>query len=156
MDWDRIKSADLFVLANSFKPVDGVIKQIKIYPSEYGLERMKEEEIKGPAELVQETLKSDDEDYTQTNEGSKYHMEKLRKYQLNRLKYYYAIMECDTPETASKLYDELDGMEYESSASQLDLRFVPDDVTFDLVRFCLWFGLIWMRYKNNCLISGAN
>ena len=30
------------------------------------------------------------------SQGSEFSMEKLRKYQLNRLKYYYAIMECNS------------------------------------------------------------
>ncbi|XP_046431086.1 ESF1 homolog [Neodiprion fabricii] len=132
MDWDRIRAVDLLVLFNSFLPSNGLIHSVTIYPSEFGLQRMKEEEIRGPIELVEsknntQNFKEDDEN----EEGTKYHMEKLRQYQLNRLKYYYAVIVCDSPQTANKIYTECDGIEYESTATKLDLRFIPDDTTFD-------------------------
>ncbi|KAL0266630.1 UNVERIFIED_CONTAM: hypothetical protein PYX00_009121 [Menopon gallinae] len=125
MDWDRIKAVDLMVLFHSFLPAGGLIHSVTIYPSDFGMQRMKEEEENGPIELKE--LKTENED----EEMDREHMEKLRKYQLNRLKYYYAIMVCDTKETANSLYKECDGLEYECSAVKLDLRFVPDDTTFD-------------------------
>ncbi|XP_070578083.1 ESF1 homolog [Ptychodera flava] len=128
MDWDRIKAQDLLVLFNSFKPTGGIIKSVKIYLSDFGKERMKEEEMKGPKELVE----SDREVYKQLDqEGEKYHTEKLRQYQMNRLKYYYAVIECDTSSTANAIYEECDGLEYQNSSTKLDLRFIPDDITFE-------------------------
>ncbi|XP_076752276.1 ESF1 homolog [Xylocopa sonorina] len=131
MDWDRIRALDLMVLFNSFLPTGGFIHSVTIYPSEFGLQRMKEEEIKGPTELTADNKEREIEDENDDEEGSTYHMEKLRQYQLNRLKYYYAVVDFNSPETANKIYTECDGTEYESTATKLDLRFIPDDMEFD-------------------------
>nr|XP_033325917.1 ESF1 homolog [Megalopta genalis] len=131
MDWDRIRAIDLMVLFNSFLPSGGIIRSVTIYPSEFGLQRMKEEEITGPKELIETSNKKDFDDENDDEEGSAYHMEKLRQYQLKRLKYYYAVVIFDSPETANKIYTECDGTEYESTATKLDLRFIPDDTEFD-------------------------
>ncbi|XP_051000701.1 ESF1 homolog [Acomys russatus] len=123
MDWDRLKAKDLLALFNSFKPKGGVVFSVKIYPSEFGKERMKEEQVQGPVELL-----SIPEDAPEKDWASR---EKLRNYQFKRLKYYYAVVDCDSPETASKIYEDCDGLEFESSCSFIDLRFIPDDITFD-------------------------
>lgn len=144
MDWDRIRAVDLMVLFQSFAPQGivssciffisfrqfcfmfcsnlsgGRIKNVIIYPSEFGLERMKEEEITGPRELVEMKPISDDvaEVQEETDELGAQEREKLRQYQLKRLKYYYAVVECDSAETANKIYEECDGQEFESSAAR--------------------------------------
>uniref|UniRef100_A0A672UVH6 ESF1 nucleolar pre-rRNA processing protein homolog n=1 Tax=Strigops habroptila TaxID=2489341 RepID=A0A672UVH6_STRHB len=123
MDWDRLKAKDLLALFNSFTPKGGTVFSVKIYPSEFGKERLKEEEQKGPVELF------DLPENTTENDGL--YREKLREYQFKRLKYFYAVVECDSPETANKIYEECDGLEFESSCSFIDLRFIPDNVTFD-------------------------
>lgn len=132
MDWDKITADDLFVLFHSFLPSGRSIYSIKIYPSEYGLERMEKEDEIGPTELVSTGDHSDDEmEYLNKDKNSEYNQEKLRQYQLNRLRYYYAVVECDCSDTAEKIYEECDGMEYEASSSHLDLRFIPQDMVFE-------------------------
>lgn len=133
LDWDRIRAVDLMVLLSSFLPSGGIIKSVVIYPSEFGKQRLQEEEVKGPIELVEAKKQPNTEQTVDDDgeEGSRYHMEKLRQYQLNRLKYYYAVVTFDSVQSANKIYTECDGMEYESSATKIDLRFIPDDMTFD-------------------------
>lgn len=88
---------------------------------------MAKEELQGPQELRKDEEKNEEE----VDEESDEYREKLREYQLNRLKYYYAVIEFDSVKTADIVYKECDGLEYESTANRLDLRFVPDDVEFD-------------------------
>ena len=54
----------------------------------------------------------------------------LRKYELQKLRYFFAIIYCDSVGTAQYIYDEYDGFEYENSSLKLDLRFVPNDTKF--------------------------
>lgn len=131
LDWDRVTATDLFVLFNSFKPRDGNIQSVKIYPSNYGLEQMGKEESLGPVQLKDDENGNENLGSKGNMEGSEFAMEKLRQYQLNRLKYFYAVMECDTPETAEVVYEECDGTEFELSGNSLDLRYIPDDMEFD-------------------------
>ncbi|CAF0742358.1 unnamed protein product [Rotaria sordida] len=163
MDWDRVRAVDIFLLLNSWKSADGVIKSVTIYPSEYGLQQIEAEKKFGPLpgttkpvittdqngtdsghqseaeeEPEEPEIKSDDDDdepnFNQDDDPDTTDpimRERLRKYQLNRLKYYYAVVECDSIATAVRIYEECDGLEYETSAVRLDLRFIPDSVTFD-------------------------
>uniref|UniRef100_A0A674DZV7 ESF1, nucleolar pre-rRNA processing protein, homolog (S. cerevisiae) n=1 Tax=Salmo trutta TaxID=8032 RepID=A0A674DZV7_SALTR len=108
MDRDRMKAKDLLALFNSFKPKGGVVLSVKIYPSEFGKERVQQEQTQGPLELM--ALPEDPDKDTG--------------------EYYHAVVECESLDTAAKIYQECDSFEYESSCSILDLRFIPD-VTFD-------------------------
>jgi len=130
MDWDRIKAVDILVLCNSFAPKEGTIESVTILPSEFGKERMKEEDFSGPSELRKSTS-PDDENDDDDPDAAAVQQRKLRQYQLTRLKYFYAVIVCDSVSTAEKVYADLDGHDYESSGTKLDLRFIPDDMTFD-------------------------
>ncbi|KAJ3568432.1 hypothetical protein NPX13_g6421 [Xylaria arbuscula] len=156
LDWDNIKSTDLMALFSSFAPQGGRVEKVSIYPSEFGKERMKREEIEGPPrEIFKKTAQDDDEDEEDSDDDSgsnddsededeeikknmlqegddqDFDSNALRSYQLDRLRYYYAVVICSDLKTAEKIYTECDGSEYLASSNFMDLRFVPDDVTFD-------------------------
>ena len=57
--------------------------------------------------------------------------ERMRQYERDRMRYYYAVVECDTVTTAQALYDLCDGSEFEQSGSVFDLRYIPDEEVFD-------------------------
>ncbi|KAI9488206.1 hypothetical protein BDB00DRAFT_884930 [Zychaea mexicana] len=136
MDWDKIRAIDILKVLNAFKPTTSVIKQVAIYPSEFGKERMAREEMEGPPkELFEKETDSSKKDPKKNEEDEEhdedFDQDALRKYQLDRLKYYYAVIECDSVQTAQAVYQLCDGNEYEASANFFDLRYIPDDMTFD-------------------------
>jgi len=46
-------------------------------------------------------------------------------------RYYYAVAEFDSVEAADKVYEEVNGKEFESTSNFFDLRFIPDEMSFD-------------------------
>ena len=46
------------------------------------------------------------------------------------MKYYYAVIHCNSKKTATKLYDEYNGYEFELSNIPLNLSFISDDLVF--------------------------
>ncbi|KAF2129458.1 pre-rRNA-processing protein ESF1 [Dothidotthia symphoricarpi CBS 119687] len=153
MDWDNMRASDIMGVASSFIPAGGKILNVVIYPSEFGMERLQREEIEGPPrEIFASTANknennitslgdspqaSDSDDDEQTNDdlqkddGEEFDSTALRSYQLDRLRYYYAVITCSSANVAKAIYDNLDGREYLTSANFFDLRFVPDGTTFD-------------------------
>ncbi|KAJ1983093.1 pre-rRNA-processing protein esf1 [Dimargaris verticillata] len=146
MDWAHVKAGDLYKVFSAFKPPTGAIYSVKIYPSEFGKQQMTMETTEGPvAQLNGRSLKtsvadeSDDEVDRDKGEigllfefddGEDYDQKILRRYELDKLNYYYAVVECDSVATAQVIYTACDKTEFESSATLFDLRYIPDDVDF--------------------------
>lgn len=66
LDWNLIKAEDILILVNSFKPSGGKIESVSIYLSDFGKERLEEENkygprlnIKKPIEDIQEAEELD-------------------------------------------------------------------------------------------------
>lgn len=148
LDWNHIKAIDIMVVFNSFCPRGGSVKMVTIYPSEFGKQRLAEEDQFGPKELTAESesqgsSKSYHKDVdlerlekgklNYKEEGTKSKFEALRRYERNRLRYYYAVVECDSVETAKIIYKECDRQSFERAGVLMDLRYIPADMTFDEV-----------------------
>lgn len=156
LDWDNIRAADLLAVFSSFTPGNGQILKVAIYPSEFGKERMDREEIEGPpkdifgqghsrlendtvsgrfADGSESTDDADDDEkirksILKEDQGQEFNPAKLRRYQLERLRYYYAVLTCSSTPVAQAIYDVVDGTEYLTTANFFDLRFIPDELDF--------------------------
>ncbi|RAH64305.1 pre-rRNA-processing protein ESF1 [Aspergillus aculeatinus CBS 121060] len=96
-----------------------------------------DEDFEGFDDDEEEEFDSDEEEekikksMLKEDKGEEFNSTKLRKYQLERLRYFYAILTFSSREVAKHVYDLVDGAEYLSSANFFDLRFVPDETDFD-------------------------
>lgn len=154
LDWDHIRAVDLMAVFASYASSGG-IESVVIYPSEFGKERMEREEMEGPPrEIFGDSADSEDEEGSsnesnesdededekirksllQEDTGEEFSSTKLRNYQLERLRYYYAVVTCASPSVAKGIYDNIDGREYLSTANFFDLRFIPDEIDFSTDR----------------------
>ncbi|KAH0612851.1 uncharacterized protein H6S33_009231 [Morchella sextelata] len=141
LDWDHVAAVDLMAAFSSFAPSGGRVLRVTVYPSEFGRERMERENMEGPPSEIfrpkedEEEIDPDEEVTVKTlvkeDKGQEFDSAKLRNYQLERLRYYYAVVECDRPETAHHIYEQCDGAEYEATANFFDLRFIPNDTSFE-------------------------
>jgi hypothetical protein len=158
LDWDHVKARDLYKVFDGFKPSNGIIKNVTIYPSEFGKEAMAKEALAGPPS---EVFNQKEQDATAplskrekkraatkarkeaeragkpqaadaaADEGKDFNTVALRKYQMERLRYYYAVVECESLACAKAIFASCDGTEFESSGNFIDLRYIPDGMSFD-------------------------
>lgn len=70
---------------------------------------------------------SDDEFQLDENDDG-VNMAKLRKYEVNKMKYYFAFVTCSKRKVAAKILDEFNGFELELTNLRLNLSIVPDEL----------------------------
>jgi hypothetical protein len=159
LDWEQLRAVDIFALLQSVVPErgGGALLRVAVHPSNYGLARMEEEARHGPTRLfaaavaaseaaaaaaaeggggggrrrgVLQPAKASAASGAGAGRGARLDKELVRKYELNKLKYFFAVAEFDCAATAAAVYEAADGLEMENSSNVLDLRFVPDDTAF--------------------------
>lgn len=115
-------------------PVRGQVRSVRIYLSDFGRERLAREDVQGPPREIFQSrgsghrVQESEAQAVTVDEGEDFNEDALRKYQLERLRYYYAVATFDNAKSARHVYNEIDGTEMERSANMFDLRFVPDDM----------------------------
>jgi hypothetical protein len=131
MDWNHISAVDILAVMRSLAPAGGKVLRVSVYPTALYLSRAEKEAKYGPQfDYDAENLSSDDDLMPKTTheleEKQKREIELIRRYEKLRMRYFFAVIECDSVVTASALYDAADGIEFERSSNFIDLRFIPD------------------------------
>lgn len=97
---------------------------------------MKKDTLYGPPKelfLTEEAKKTKKKRRTEAEKAEAdeaYNQSKLRKYEIQKMKYFYAIIYCNSPKTCDKIYSEYNGYEFELSSLKLNLSYVADDLKF--------------------------
>jgi hypothetical protein len=132
-NWDHVSSSDIFVLLQSFLDTNAPgrkVKKVTIHKSEFGAERMEREEMYGP--LIEGMPSDNEEDDSLKTKAELAELEErrnvaIRNYERLKRRYYFAIADFDSINTACLVYDELDGVCGGFVSEALDMRFVPED-----------------------------
>ncbi|CAL5996195.1 Protein_required for cell viability [Hexamita inflata] len=152
LDWDRINSQDLYVLASSFIPTGGALKFVSVYQSNYGRNALKLEEVNGPdlqkfqkeafaSQITAEpdTLKRYKKLMTQDPATAmeiilqnpvmveKISNHKVRLYEMDKQNFYYAVLEFDSKKTCETVFNQIQGFEFESIGCILQCLVLEDE-----------------------------
>lgn len=153
MDWDSISAVDLLALFQGLCSGEKVVHKVEIFPSLFGLERMKQDALHGPPKEIfdpgeedmkkkrgyrgkkkqEDSADSSDEimDMLEAeNNPNSFNQERLRKYEIEKMKYYYAVIYCNSAKTAIFLYDEYNGYEFENTNICLNMSLIPEEIKF--------------------------
>ena len=77
-------------------------------------------------EAKSEYLSDDDFELNENDDGE--NMAQLRKYEVRKMDYFYAVVYCNNKKTASKIIEENQDLEFELTNIRLNLYIVPDDL----------------------------
>ncbi|RKP35932.1 hypothetical protein BJ085DRAFT_15133 [Dimargaris cristalligena] len=136
MDWSHVKCRDLFKVFTTVKPTGGSILSVKIYPSEFGKQRMAKVSLDSQIIPPDGSEDSDTGDlfprslFTE-NDGQEVDHNAARQYEVDKRNFYYGVVECDSVVTAQVIYEHCDGVEFEESGLTFDLRYIPDETQFN-------------------------
>lgn len=68
------------------------MKSVTVYPSEFGLQRMKEEELRGPVGLFDDENEKSDEDDDADDDDEELIAQKMRAYEKSRLRWLIVVI----------------------------------------------------------------
>lgn len=134
-DWSSISPQKIFFLFESFlqksdPKIEGKLEKLSLYISDFGEKKLKKEKEEGPSYVLEQVQKKIDLSLRGTEE-EKQLVETdplVRQYELDRLKYYYCLLEFSTEEALDYVYSKCDGLDYEGTGMRLDLRVVPEEL----------------------------
>lgn len=125
-DWNHLNAKSIYMLFHTLAEAEFSqefnkqrVKRVEVYVSDFGEQMLNKESIEGPKDVLEKAAKK--------NKG-RLDDKLLRKYEKDRLKYYYAIIQFDSLRSAEAVYENYDGVELELSACKIDLRFVPENL----------------------------
>lgn len=79
-------------------------------------------------EKLNDYLSDDDFKLDENDDGA--NMAQLRKYEVQKMDYFYGVVYCDNSRTASRIIEENQDIEFELTNIRLNLYIVPDDLEF--------------------------
>lgn len=113
-DWDHMRAADLIAMLQSLCSRGGRVLRVDVYLSDFGQKEQDYEALHGPR------IRGDGP-------------EAIRRYELSKLRRFFAIATLDAPATAAAVYAN-DGLEIEATSASLNLAYVPEGVVLDQAR----------------------